>query len=144
MRLGTIAVREALPPSTNHITDKEIQESLWHYYYDVEKSVAYLVSKHIAKPKAQKKAPTQKKVQGALFSYKTAVDTGCEVRGHAGGGLPFARLNSVREPLLMMRLQDMEHMALSRRPRLAQDLSLLRLSSRICHGSIPHSSDMPL
>lgn len=26
------------------ITDEEIQESLWHYYYDVEKTVNYILS----------------------------------------------------------------------------------------------------
>lgn len=91
MRIGTIAVRAALPPAASHISDKEIQESLWHYYYDVEKSVAYLVSKHVAKPKAQKKEKAQgeKKVQGGLISFtcgRTA-DAGCGVGESAGGGL---------------------------------------------------------
>ena len=44
MREGTTRVKEVLGfdfPAT----DKEIQDSLWHYYYDVEKSVSYLLSK---------------------------------------------------------------------------------------------------
>ena len=93
MRIGTLAVRAALPPAAAHITDKEIQESLWHYYYDVEKSVAYLVSKHVAKPKAQKKEKAQgeKKAQGGLISFlwDGAADAGFEVGKSAGGGLPF-------------------------------------------------------
>lgn len=43
MREGTIKVRQALGadfPATDH----EIQEALWHYYYDVSKSVSYLKS----------------------------------------------------------------------------------------------------
>jgi len=44
MRLGTIKVREALG-SAIPVSDKEIQETLWHYYYDVGKSVVYLKSK---------------------------------------------------------------------------------------------------
>ena len=75
MRLGTIAVREVLPSATTNITDKEIQESLWHYYYDVEKSIAYLVSKHAPKQKAAKKENIKgkgEKIQGGLFSLYTS------------------------------------------------------------------------
>jgi elongation factor 1 alpha-like protein len=93
MRTSTIAVREELPSNAGHITDKEIQESLWHYYYDVEKSVAYLVSKHVTKPKAKKKekVKAEHKMQGGLFSFLLggAVELGCGVRESAGGGLPF-------------------------------------------------------
>ena len=42
LRLGTLKVREALEGVA--ATDSEIQEALWHYYYDVGKSVAYLKS----------------------------------------------------------------------------------------------------
>lgn len=28
-------------------TDKEIEDSLWHYYYDVDKTVNYLLSKQL-------------------------------------------------------------------------------------------------
>ena len=42
------------------VTTAQIQEALWHYFYDIDKSVAYLVTKHIASPKAAKSAPTQK------------------------------------------------------------------------------------
>ncbi|KAJ8062872.1 hypothetical protein OCU04_008126 [Sclerotinia nivalis] len=53
MRQGTIKVREALPSGTSKITEKQIQEALWHYYYDVEKSVKYLVNTYL--PKVPKK-----------------------------------------------------------------------------------------
>jgi hypothetical protein len=43
MRLGTIKVRETLGAEF-HATDEEIQEALWHYYYDVGKSVTYIKS----------------------------------------------------------------------------------------------------
>lgn len=42
MREGTIKVREAL--GSFPATDEEIQDSLWHYYYDVAKTVSYLKS----------------------------------------------------------------------------------------------------
>lgn len=43
MREGTMKVRDALGPDIA-VTDKEIQDSLWHYYYDVAKTVTYLLS----------------------------------------------------------------------------------------------------
>ena len=42
MREGLIRAREVLE---NDFTDREIQESLWHTYYDVEKTVDYLLSR---------------------------------------------------------------------------------------------------
>ena len=62
MRLGTIAVRDALGQGVPGITDKDIQEALWHYYYDLDKSVNYLLSK--AMPKEEKKKKTK---GGSLF-----------------------------------------------------------------------------
>ncbi|QSZ36261.1 hypothetical protein DSL72_007387 [Monilinia vaccinii-corymbosi] len=53
MRQGTIKVREILPADSSNITDKQIQEALWHYYYDVEKSIAYLLKPQT--PKVPKK-----------------------------------------------------------------------------------------
>lgn len=45
MREGTAQARELLG---SEFTDKEIQESLWHYYYDVDKTVNYLLSRSYA------------------------------------------------------------------------------------------------
>jgi elongation factor 1 alpha-like protein len=44
MRQSTVQVKAALDPSIL-VSDAEIQEALWHYYYDVGKSVTYLKSK---------------------------------------------------------------------------------------------------
>lgn len=43
LRLGTAKVRDVLGPEVS-ITDREIEDSLWHYYYDVDKTVNYLIS----------------------------------------------------------------------------------------------------
>jgi hypothetical protein len=43
LRLGTVQVKEKLG-SEYSATDKEIQESLWHYYFDVDKTVTYIKS----------------------------------------------------------------------------------------------------
>ena len=40
---GTAKVRSILDDGVP-VTDQEIQDSLWHYYYDVEKTVTYLLS----------------------------------------------------------------------------------------------------
>lgn len=81
LRAGTIAVRSKLPSTASHITDKQIWEALWHYYYDIETSVGYLVSTYVTKPKAQKKetrAAVQKS-EGGLFSFMDAGVADCEV-----------------------------------------------------------------
>ncbi len=44
LRLGTVQVRNTLGQGFASITDKEIQDTLWHYYYDISKSVSYLKS----------------------------------------------------------------------------------------------------
>ncbi|KAK5013870.1 hypothetical protein LTR60_003638 [Cryomyces antarcticus] len=44
MREGTTKVRDALGPGSS-VSDKEIQDALWHYYYDVAKSVSFLKSR---------------------------------------------------------------------------------------------------
>lgn len=55
MRIGTIAVRDALGDDVPGITDKNIQEALWHYYYDVEKTVNYLLQSMTASKDTGKK-----------------------------------------------------------------------------------------
>ncbi|KAL2354836.1 elongation factor Tu GTP binding domain-containing protein [Cryomyces antarcticus] len=52
MREGTTKVRDALGPGSS-VSDKEIQDALWHYYYDVAKSVSFL--KNLRAPPTAKK-----------------------------------------------------------------------------------------
>ncbi|KAF4541878.1 Elongation factor TU GTP binding domain-containing protein [Lasiodiplodia theobromae] len=54
MRQGTIKVREALGAEYSNISNKQIEEALWNYYYDIGKSVTYLKNAH--KPAQPKKA----------------------------------------------------------------------------------------
>lgn len=44
LRVGTVQVRSGLEQGFAFITDEEIQDTLWHYYYDIPKSVNYLRS----------------------------------------------------------------------------------------------------
>ncbi|KAK2786684.1 Hsp70 suppressor, GTPase facilitates ribosomal subunit dissociation [Onygenales sp. PD_12] len=69
MRLATIQVKEQLaaevPPllmGGGGVSDAEIAESLWYYYFDVGKTVGYLRKKHTPKP--TKKQPQQQQVKG--------------------------------------------------------------------------------
>jgi elongation factor 1 alpha-like protein len=60
MRLGTIRVREELGDKSDFTSDEQIQEALWHYYYDIGKSVSYLKNKlGVAEPKEE--TPKQEK-----------------------------------------------------------------------------------
>jgi elongation factor 1 alpha-like protein len=57
LKAGTAAVREELGADFP-ASEKEIQDALWHYYYDVRKSVAYLKKRKT--PSAQAKQAKQK------------------------------------------------------------------------------------
>lgn len=62
MRVGTIRVREALGDKSDFTSDEQIQEALWHYYYDIGKSVSYLKNKlGVSEPKPE--APKQEKAK---------------------------------------------------------------------------------
>ncbi|PTB64630.1 hypothetical protein BBK36DRAFT_1122831 [Trichoderma citrinoviride] len=60
MKNGTTEVRKALGEEASKVTDAQIQEALWHYYYDVDKSVAYLTRTFIAPPPKPAPKPAQK------------------------------------------------------------------------------------
>lgn len=64
MTAGTEEIKTVLGPQAGKVTTKQIQEALWHYYYDIDKTVAYLISKFVdpapapaAKSKPQKNPP---------------------------------------------------------------------------------------
>lgn len=42
LRLGTIEVRRVLGSVYQSLSTTEIEDALWNYYYDVDKTVAYL------------------------------------------------------------------------------------------------------
>jgi hypothetical protein len=61
MVAGTIAVREALGPDVPGVTDGEIQEALWHYYYNVGQTVTYILEMRMKKSGGAKKEKKKKK-----------------------------------------------------------------------------------
>ncbi|KEQ99416.1 hypothetical protein AUEXF2481DRAFT_76042 [Aureobasidium subglaciale EXF-2481] len=65
LRIGTESVREALGDDFASVTDAAIQEALWHYYYDVAKSVTYL--KNQSAPQQAQQAQPKKQKQVSKF-----------------------------------------------------------------------------
>ncbi|KAK7433159.1 hypothetical protein QQZ08_000090 [Neonectria magnoliae] len=59
MTNGTAEIRSALGSEADKVTTEQIQEALWHYYYDLDKSITYLMKTFIAPPPkpTAKKAP---------------------------------------------------------------------------------------
>jgi elongation factor 1 alpha-like protein len=75
-----------LPEASGHITDRQIQDALWHYYYDVDKSVAYLIKEYMAKPKKEQK----KKVAGGFYLFFPTLQVhGGELVGKVGPEVGF-------------------------------------------------------
>jgi len=67
MEKGTRKVREVLGPDVS-ISDKDIHASLWHYYYDIDKTVDYILSQIAAAETKQAKQAAQKANKGKLGS----------------------------------------------------------------------------
>lgn len=61
MRISTVSAREALGDAGANISDVQIHEALWHYYYDVGKSVSFLKNKFVAAAPKQEAQPKKEK-----------------------------------------------------------------------------------
>ncbi|WDK08955.1 elongation factor Tu GTP binding domain-containing protein [Colletotrichum graminicola] len=61
MNVGTATVQSALGPDGDKVTVQQIQDALWYYYYDIDKTVSYLQKKLIAPPPAPKQEPKKAK-----------------------------------------------------------------------------------
>ncbi|XPS95805.1 hypothetical protein M3J09_005086 [Ascochyta lentis] len=79
MRVSTASAREALGSAGSNISDAQIQEALWHYYYDVGKSVSYLKNKFAAPPAAPTPKPeAQPKKDKATSRFDQAASAAVE------------------------------------------------------------------
>ncbi|KAK3939099.1 putative glucose-regulated protein 78 of hsp70 family [Diplogelasinospora grovesii] len=67
MKVCTVDVKDRLGDAASKVSTAQIEEALWHYYYDVDKTVAYLNSKFIAPP--QKTVKGSPKPNGKSFRY---------------------------------------------------------------------------
>ncbi|KAK2594053.1 hypothetical protein QQS21_008238 [Conoideocrella luteorostrata] len=78
MEKGTEDVKISLGANAGKVTIKQIQDALWHYFYDVDKSVAYLNKTVIAPPpKATPKKTPESKLNGFSFSPKLGLFVRC-------------------------------------------------------------------
>jgi len=68
MKQGAAEVKAALGMEASKVTTTQIEEALWHYYYDVDKSVAYLISKFIDPPKKPQKIAPKANGKPPLFA----------------------------------------------------------------------------
>lgn len=88
MRLGTIQIREILPKDSVPVSDKQIHDSLYYNYYDIDKTVEYLIK--LVTPKTPKITKAEKKKSSGGYSvFFTAIEEGLGSfeAGKLGGGL---------------------------------------------------------
>lgn len=110
MSKGTTEVQKALGNDASRVTVAQIQEALWHYYYDVDKSVGYLRRTFISPvQKPVKKTPEGKSGDFSfsdrlgMFVMASAVDQGRPVRsavyqdGHGSLGHPYLSAHTLLE-----------------------------------------------
>jgi elongation factor 1 alpha-like protein len=81
MAEGTEKVKKALGADSAKVTAAQIQEALWHYYYDVDKSVAYLRKSFTP---ATPKPPPKKSAEGK-FHESSFPSTDLSCGGAANG-----------------------------------------------------------
>ncbi|MCJ1351054.1 MAG: Hsp70 suppressor, GTPase facilitates ribosomal subunit dissociation [Icmadophila ericetorum] len=67
MQVNMFKVREILGPEVG--TDQEIRESLWHYYYDVEKTIAYLIDQKATKESKKTKKGSSEAAKKSKGNY---------------------------------------------------------------------------
>lgn len=125
MRTGTESVRDALGDAFADVTDAAIQEALWHYYYDVGKSVTYLKSMLSPKPSmpassclldqsAPQQAQPKKQKQVSKFDQAatSAAQKPVDIKGTSFFFLPFPfPCPSRRVPPHIAQLPELDYLA---------------------------------
>ncbi|KAL8731723.1 MAG: hypothetical protein Q9181_004191 [Wetmoreana brouardii] len=80
LQQGVLEVRAVLGPSVD-VSNKDIEDSLWHFYYDVDKTVNYLLQQQApAQPKKSVKrdrAPANGAPKGSPLSIFRRIDQCC-------------------------------------------------------------------
>lgn len=84
----TPVVRAELEESGLQVTEKEIQDALWHYYWDVGKSVAYLKNSRTARD--QSGAAAKKDVKKESNKPKSKFDQAAEKSAKIAGEHDFS------------------------------------------------------
>ena len=81
MSAGTAEIIASLGNEASKVTTQQIQEALWHYYYDVDKSITYLINKFIAPPPK----PAKKKPKGGQYNFSYFQDVRVSTNPGRGG-----------------------------------------------------------
>jgi elongation factor 1 alpha-like protein len=81
MTHGTAEVKKAMGQDFAKVTLKQVEDALWHYYYDVDKSVAYLKKTYVTpQPQPPPKPAPKKMPEGMstmlLYSDPSALPAG--------------------------------------------------------------------
>ena len=83
-------VLQRLAEKSDKVTPKQIQDALWHYYYDIDKTVGYLDRTYInppEKPKPKPKAPTECKYTRRPFGdYPSRMESSGQSRERSTTG----------------------------------------------------------
>ncbi|KAK3394904.1 P-loop containing nucleoside triphosphate hydrolase protein [Podospora didyma] len=99
---GTLDVQAALGVEASKVTVAQIEESLWYYYFDTNKTVDYLVKKFINPP--QKAAPAVKKSDGYLLQKDCPAAAPIKPRqsfSHLFKDLPWGNIPKDRETVFI-------------------------------------------
>ena len=76
----TPVVRAELEEAGLQASDREIEDALWHYYWDVGKSVAYLKNTRTPRPQQQQQQQSAKK-EKAKSKFDQAAEKSAEKAG---------------------------------------------------------------
>ncbi|KAH7630318.1 P-loop containing nucleoside triphosphate hydrolase protein [Sordaria sp. MPI-SDFR-AT-0083] len=98
MTEGTAQVLEALGVEAPKVTKAQIEESLYYYFFDVDKTIAYLISKYIDPPKKPAKAAPPK----AAPKHDAAIASASrESFAHLFRDLPWGNIPPERQAVLI-------------------------------------------
>ncbi|KAF2858686.1 hypothetical protein K470DRAFT_283131 [Piedraia hortae CBS 480.64] len=82
----TPVVKAELEEAGLQSTDKEVEEALWHYYWDVQKSVNYL--KHVKRPKSIPKPETKQSKSTPKSRFDEGAKRNAKTEGKRSGSIP--------------------------------------------------------
>ncbi|KAK3331969.1 P-loop containing nucleoside triphosphate hydrolase protein [Cercophora scortea] len=100
MANGTAEIRSMLAGEASKVTKAQIEEALWHYYFDVDKAAAYLVSKFIA-PKPKKTPQNGDEYAIPMVSHIATPNTSRESFAHLFRDLPWGNIPKDRETVFI-------------------------------------------
>lgn len=109
MDKATKEVCSALGVDVRKVTLEQVHDALWHYYFDVEKSLAYLKKTVVAPksappkatPKATPKAPVKKTAEGTSHSkFPSCLPAGASYQTNHGSARQFPSLPRNSFPIL--------------------------------------------